>query len=116
MPILIAGTLDFDPARAEAAIREGEPYIEASRREPGCVAYNWSLDPLVPGRIHVYEEWDDEASLAGHFRDESYVSMRDHLGNYGLIGSSVHKYRCDAVVTVYDAQGKPRPGFETEAA
>ena len=114
MPILIAGTIDFDPARAEAAIREGAPYIEASRREKGCVAYNWALDPLVPGRVHVYEEWDDEAALAGHFRDDSYLSMRNHLGQYGLIGSSVRKYRCDAVASVYDSQGVPRPDFQGE--
>ncbi|MFC4296252.1 putative quinol monooxygenase [Novosphingobium tardum] len=116
MPILIAGTIDFDPARAKAAIEDGKPYIEASRREDGCVAYNWALDPLVPGRVHVYEEWRDEAALAGHFRDESYTSMRDHLGKYGLTGSSVRKYRCDAVATVYDEEGRPRADFQTAAA
>jgi hypothetical protein len=42
--------------------------------------------------------------------------MRDHLGKYGLTGSSVRKYRCDAVATVYDEEGRPRADFQTAAA
>lgn len=111
MPIIIAGTIDFAPSRAEAAIRDGKPYIEASLREPGCVAYAWSLDPLTPGRVHVYEEWESQTALEGHFRDTSYLSMRDHLRNYEMVGSSVRKYRVDRVEPVYDDAGNPRADF-----
>lgn len=114
MTIIIAGTIDFDPDKAERAIVEARELIAASLREPGCRAYAWSLDPLTPGRVHVFEEWDSRAALAGHFRDASYTGMRDHLANYGLRGSSVRKYRFDCAEPVYDESGTPRADFFTQ--
>lgn len=111
MPILIAGCIDMDPNRAEAAIRDARGFIEASRREEGCVAYDWALDPLVPGRVHVFEEWTDQSALEGHFQDESYLAMRNHLQNCGVKASSVKKYRSDASEAVYDGTGTPRADF-----
>ena len=116
MPIIIAGTLDFDPAQAERAITEGREFIEASCREDGCIYYAWTLDPLVPGRVYVFEEWTSQAALEGHFNDKSYWGMRDHLANYGLRTSDVKKYRFDVSERVYDEGGNPRADFFTGAA
>lgn len=115
MPIIIAGTLDFDPEQAERAIVEGKPYIEASLREQGCLFYAWTLDPLTPGRVYVFEEWTSQKTLEGHFRDESYLSMRNHLANYGLRVAKVKKYRFDVSEQVYDDSGTPRADFFTSA-
>lgn len=116
MPIIIAGTIDFDPEQAERAIVEGREYIAASLKEEGCIYYAWTLDPLLPGRVYVFEEWTSQSALEGHFNDTSYWSMRDHLANYGLRASDVKKYRCDLSEQVYDDEGKPRADFFTGSA
>lgn len=113
MSIIIAGTLDFDPDKAEATILNARPFIEASLREPGCIYYAWTLDPLTPGRVYVYEEWTSQEALEGHFRDDSYWKMRDHVTNGGLRTSSVKKYRFDLSERVYDDEGNPRADFFT---
>ena len=113
MPIIIAGTIDFDPELAERAIVEGRELIAASLREEGCIFYAWTLDPLMPGRVYVFEEWTSQATLEGHFNDKSYWGMRDHLANYGLRASSVKKYRFDLSEQVYDDKGTPRADFFT---
>lgn len=111
MPILIMARIDLEPNRAEQVLREAQPFIEASRAEAGCTAYDWAIDPAKPDQIHVYEEWESEEALAGHFRDPSYAAMSGHIQSSGLIASRSAKYRCDAVEPVYDADGVPHAHF-----
>lgn len=111
MPIIISAVIDFEPAGAEQALLDAQPFIAASRAEPGCVAYDWALDPATPGRVHVYEQWDSEEALAGHFRDPSYAAMRDHVGKSGLIVSRSQKCRFDLAEPIYDADGVPQAYF-----
>lgn len=109
--VIINAVIDLQPAGVEKAVLDAQPFIEASRAEVGCTAYDWSLDPVKPGRIHVYEEWESEDALAGHFRDPSYAAMRDHIQRSGLVQARSQKYRVEAVEQVYDATGTPRARF-----
>ena len=56
--IIITGTVDVDPERREAALIAAQPHMRATRALEGCLDYVWSADPLVPGRIYVYERWE----------------------------------------------------------
>jgi quinol monooxygenase YgiN len=116
--IVIAGTIDLaDPDRMDECI-EGALELQRSAREdePGCLAYVFVPDPLVRGRIHVHELWQDEASLAAHFAHPNYKLMRRTLGAFGLTAFDVHKYRVDLREPVYDADFRPRADFFTAPA
>lgn len=110
MRIIVAGWLRFagDAELCADIIRSGADHIAASREEEGCVAYNWAVDPLAPGLMHVYEEWESEQALLNHFRDSSYTAMSDHLGKYEMTGFDVLLYSVKGVEPVYDEAGKPR--------
>lgn len=110
MRIIVAGTLRFagDEVLCSEIIRSGAEHIVSSRKEQGCVAYNWAVDPLDAGLIHVYEEWESERALLGHFAHSSYAAMRDHLGRYELTGFAVKIYSAAGVEPVYDEDGWPR--------
>lgn len=109
MRIIIAGHLIFAGGDISAeVVRGGAAHIAASRKEAGCVAYNWSVDPLEPGKLHVFEEWESEAALGGHFRDPSYHAMRAHLESYELTGFDVKLYSIAGIEPVYDESGQPR--------
>jgi len=114
MPIIVAGYLDFAPATVEKLIVDAKPLIEEALAEPGCRAYSWALDPLHPGRVHVFEYWDDEAALAGHFSASPYAEMGAHLQRDGILELAVKKYRCDLAEPVYDESDTPRADFFTE--
>ena len=111
MPIIVTAVIDLEPGGVEKALRDAQPFIAASRAEAGCIAYDWTLDPALPGRVHVYEAWENEDALAGHFRDPSYAAMRDHIGASGFITSRSQKCRCDLIEPVYDANGVPHAYF-----
>lgn len=113
MKIIISGTIDLDPERLTAALEAGRPFIKGALTQEGCLAYDWCPEPTTPGRIRVFECWQNEAALARHFKNEHYLNMRDCLGEFGLLASDVRKYRVDLEEPVYDETLTPRADFFT---
>jgi quinol monooxygenase YgiN len=114
--IIIAGTIDLeDPAKRDETMEIARKLQQKTRdEEPGCLAYVFSADPCVQGRLVVHELWQDEASLAAHFKHPNYLNMRDALGRVGLKGADNKKYRIDLAEPVYDSTFTPRADFFTE--
>ncbi|GGN58664.1 hypothetical protein GCM10011349_38380 [Novosphingobium indicum] len=110
MRIIVAGSLTYagDESTCRDIITGGADHIASSRAEKGCVAYNWSIDPLEPGKIQVYEEWESEEDLLNHFCHDSYLAMRNHLENWDLTGFGVLIYSVAGVEPVYGDDGWPR--------
>jgi quinol monooxygenase YgiN len=108
MRIVVAGTLSYEGADCAEIIRGGRDHILASREEKGCVAYNWAVDPLESATIHVFEEWESPEALGTHFRDASYMAMRDHLGQFPMSGFDVRIYSASGVEPIYTDEGMPR--------
>jgi|APFre7841882724_1041349.scaffolds.fasta_scaffold68787_2 quinol monooxygenase YgiN len=116
MRIIVAGTVDVDPAKRAQILIAGLPHIEAARVEKGCIHYVWSADNVDPGRIYVFEEWATQADLAAHLKAPPYINMRDTIGSFGIRGASTQKYRIDHAEPVYDDKGVPRADFFTKPA
>ena len=110
MRIIVAGWLRFagDEALCTEIIRSGAKDIVATREEDGCAAYNWSVDPLDPGLMQVYEEWESEEALLRHFQGRFYADMRTHLEKYEMTGFGVLLYSATSVEQVYGEDGWPR--------
>lgn len=109
MRILIAGRLRFAGGDICADIvRRAAAFIADSRSEPGCIAYDWSVDPLEAGVLHIFEEWESEVALGGHFRHPSYIAMRAHLESHEIVGFDVKLYSASGVEPVYTEEGRPR--------
>jgi quinol monooxygenase YgiN len=112
--IIIAGTLDFEPDQRDAALEEGNKLVSATRKQRGCLDYVWSADLTVPGRVYVFERWEDEAALKAHFDGEYYLAMRETLGRFKRLGTDIWKYRPDCIERVYDENRVPRADFFTD--
>jgi quinol monooxygenase YgiN len=111
--IIISGTVDVDPEKREAALLAAQPHMQATRELAGCLDYVWSADPLVPGRIYVYERWESREHLEVHFSSPHFPAMRDTIAAHGIRGLDVAKYRPSLSEPVYDPQGRPRADFFT---
>ncbi len=114
MTIIVAGTVDVDPARRDEAIAAGRPHIETARAEKGCLHYVWSADNIDPGRIYVFEEWQSTEDLAAHLRADPYFKMRDTIAQFGIRGADTKKYEIRRSQAVYDNTGTPRADFFEE--
>ena len=115
MTIVIAGEVDLPPEKRDAALSGARELIAAALAEPGCRHYAWSADPFDAGRVHVFEEWQDEASLTAHFHAAPYQGMLAHLSGHTILSASTRKYRVDALEPVYGADGAPSARFGAAA-
>ena len=105
MGIVITGEIDMTPGTRDAALLGAKALIEEALAEPGCRHYSWAADPYLPDRVHVFEEWDDEATLAAHLVAPSYFGMLKHLSGFGIAKAETRKYRFDRVEPVYGPDG-----------
>ena len=113
MRVIINGTVDFSPENAAAALAESAQLMKDTRDQKGCNHYVWSLDPAVPGRVYVYENWDSSEDLNAHLKGAFYANMLGLLGKYEMLGTDILKYRIDHEEPVYDPEGVPRGEFFT---
>ena len=56
--IIVAGRLEVDAADRDAYVEGCRSVIEAARRAPGCLDFHIAPDPIEPGRINVFEQWE----------------------------------------------------------
>lgn len=112
--IIVAGTVEFDPAQRDAALAAASALFAATRAQPGCLDYVWCADPSSASRVYVYERWRDTPSLAAHLAGPCYHGMLAVLGKHGLRSADVAKHRVDKSEPVYDTSGKPRADFFTD--
>jgi hypothetical protein len=66
--VVVGGWFEVEPGEREAFIAGRLAGMRASREHPGCQEYTFAADPLVPGRVVLYERWDDQAALDNHLK------------------------------------------------
>ncbi len=93
--IIIMGTVKLAPDRLEAAKPAMQRMVEASRAEPGCVAYAYAQDLLDPETIHVAEQWHDRAALTEHFATPHMAEWRGVMGYLGLTKRDLRVFEAD---------------------
>ena len=79
--IIVAGHLVVDPDERGAYLADSRDVVAQARQAEGCVDFHLSADPLEPGRINVFEQWDSAAAVEA-FRgsgpsDDQQQSIRD---------------------------------------
>ena len=90
--IIIAGTISIDPSKTDQALADAVEMMKATHEEEGNLAYVFSLDPLVPGQIQLFEKWESEEALAAHSASAHMAEFRPKMGGWGVTGADIKKY------------------------
>jgi quinol monooxygenase YgiN len=64
--LIVAGEFHVDPDRRDEYLAGRHEGMRTSRTEPGCLEYTLSADPIVPGRIVLFERWANQEDLDTH--------------------------------------------------
>ncbi|MFT5775521.1 putative quinol monooxygenase [Hyphomonas sp.] len=94
--IVIEGIMRIPPARLEEARSVMEQMILASRAEPGCLDYAYSVDVLDPGLIRVSERWVSRDALAAHFKTAHMATWRSFFPQLGITDRSLRLYEAES--------------------
>lgn len=90
--IVISGTLTYDPASEDLVRGACVTVAESTRREAGCISYEFFADLTGPGRVHVFEEWESDEALAVHGASDHIAAFRAALGGAGMKSRTLTRY------------------------
>lgn len=87
--IIVAGWLRVDVAHRSRFLQECRTAIESARSTAGCLDFHLAADPLDPGRINVFERWQDVESVerfrgSGPSDDQQAAILDAHVDQYEI--------------------------------
>lgn len=90
--IIIAGFIRMPPESIDRARAAAAAMITATRAEQGCKAYRFSEDLVDRGVMHIFEVWEDQASLTAHAKSEHMGVWRAATKDLGISGRDLKMY------------------------
>lgn len=88
--LIVTGILEINPDNIAAAQDATRAVMEETRKEDGCLVYEFSQQVEAPHRFRVYEEWTDGAALKAHGGQPHMSAFRKALREIGVTGSEFH--------------------------
>lgn len=101
--LIVAGAITFDPAHQDRMVEAAKVVAAETRKESGCISYEFFADLTTPGRFHLFEEWEDEASLLAHFETAHLAAFYEVMQASGLESRTINRYHVSS-------WGPNRPG------
>jgi quinol monooxygenase YgiN len=90
--LIIAGEFRMQPGTRDRFLEAVAPMVAATREEPGCQAYAFTPDPDAGDLIRLWELWDDEDALAGHFASAHMAAWRKRSADLPVTSREINKY------------------------
>ncbi len=75
--ILVAGTVKFQPGAIEKLKNAMQKVVEATRKEDGCINYDFAVDVTNPTKLIVFERWRDQKALDAHLQSAHLLEWRE---------------------------------------
>lgn len=98
--LIIAGEFRMQSGTRDQFFESVAPMVEATLTEPGCRAYAFTPDPNDADLIRLWELWDDEDALAGHFASEHMAAWRERSAALPVVSRVVNKYTVSDVTSL----------------
>jgi quinol monooxygenase YgiN len=88
----IGGTIRFPPDHALGVREILEPFVRASRAEPGNIHYYAAFDPIEAGMITIFEAYVDAAALEAHRASPHMATWRAAGAELGVGDRQLYLY------------------------
>ena len=91
--IILAGSIRIGAGQRTAALGPMRTMIEATRAEPGCLAYSFSFDAIDDHLVRIFEVFRDETALAEHRASPHMSAWRASWPAIGISDRDMSEYR-----------------------
>jgi quinol monooxygenase YgiN len=91
--VILEGTIRIGVGQRVAALAPMRNMIEATRAEPGCVAYSFAFDVLDEHLVRIFEVFHDEMALAEHRASAHMAAWRASWPSVGISDRDMTEYR-----------------------
>ncbi len=90
--ILVMGTARFAEGELDRLRGALAKNVEATRREPGCEHYAYSIDLDDPNLLHVAERWTDGEATKAHMQTPHMAELMAALAKAKVEALDIHAY------------------------
>ncbi len=97
--LYVIATLIVKPGTRDATIAAAQPCVEATRKEPGCLRYDFNADAYDDTRLVFVEQWESREALSKHFEQPHLDEWREAREPY-VIDARVEIVHAAEVETV----------------
>ena len=91
-PVYIVTYFDVAPTAAAESAAITRQYVEASRKEEGCLAFNGGEEVARASRFAVWEGWRDKKAADAHGASPAAAAFRDKMQPLLIGGFSVRPH------------------------
>lgn len=77
--IIVVGHIETSEENFERMLQLSIEHVERSRKEPGCISHNVSIDGQNSLQLNFFEEWEDMSALEQHFAVTGSVQFAAHI-------------------------------------
>jgi quinol monooxygenase YgiN len=95
--ILVTGRITAKPDTFDEMLRVSREHVHRSRKEPGCISHDVSVDADDPLTLQFVERWADAAALKAHFRVKESQIMWKALQTLAADPGAMHIYEAHEV-------------------
>lgn len=88
--LIVTGVIEIAEADVEMAMSAAIEMMHETRKEPGCLVYEFAQVLGTAGRFRVYEEWESAEALEAHFRMPHMARFRAVLGEVTILSRELH--------------------------
>lgn len=90
--IVVVGTARFAAGELDRLKGALARNVAATRQEPGCEHYAYSVDLDDPDLLHVSERWSDGEATKRHMQTPHMAELMAELGQAGVVSLDIHAY------------------------
>ncbi|EME21777.1 putative quinol monooxygenase [Rhodococcus triatomae] len=89
--VIVAGHVVVRPEDRGRYLDSCTPVVEQARAAPGCLDFTIAADPLVDGRINVFERWESVSAVeefrgSGPGDDQGAMIVSASVAEYDVTG------------------------------
>lgn len=95
--LIVAGSITTEDEGREVFLAAVAPMVAATLAEPGCREYAFTSDPNDAHRILLFELWDDQEALDGHFASAHMAQWQRDSKGLPVAGADIKKYTISGV-------------------
>jgi quinol monooxygenase YgiN len=95
--ILVTGRVTAKPETFAEMLRVSREHVQRSRKEPGCISHDVSVDADDPLTLHFIERWADVETLKVHFRVPESRAMWRALQSLAADPGAMHIYQASEI-------------------
>lgn len=95
--ILVTGRVTAKPDTFDEMLRVSREHVHRSRKEPGCISHDVSIDADDPLTLQFVERWADAAALKAHFRVKESQTLWKTLQSLAADPGAMQIYEANEV-------------------